>query len=86
MNGQTQSFDTRYEESLRGMSAPVYAGQLPDVKMNLAGLSRYAREKGVSVLDLSEEEMNRFGVFPMASPVCRESDYPTYNREKEQRD
>jgi hypothetical protein len=47
------------------MSAPVYASQLPKVKMNLAGLSRYARNKGVSVRELTEAERNQFGVFSM---------------------
>ena len=32
-------------------------------QMDLAGLSRYARDKGVSVRDLSEKEKNQFGVF-----------------------
>lgn len=45
------------------MSAPIYASRLPKAKMDLAGLSRYARDKGVSVRDLSEEEKNQFGVF-----------------------
>ena len=65
MNGQMLNSNKRYEESLNRMSAPVYASQLPKVKMNLAGLSRYARDKGVSVCDLTEEEKNQFGVFSM---------------------
>ena len=65
MNGQMQSSNKRYEESLDKMPAPVYASKLPKIKMNLAGLSRYAKDKGVSVRDLSEAEKNRFGVFSM---------------------
>lgn len=65
MNGQMLNSNKRYEESLNRMSTPVYASQLPKVKMNLAGLSRYARDKGVSVRDLTEEEKNQFGVFSM---------------------
>lgn len=38
------------------MPAPIYASRLPEAKMDLAGLSRYARDKGVSVRDPSEEE------------------------------
>ena len=60
MNGQMPSSNKRYEESLKKMSAPVYASQLPKVKMNLAGLSRYARNKGMSVRDFSEAERNLF--------------------------
>ena len=33
---------------------------LPKVKMNLAGLSRYAKEKGKSLFDLTDEERSRF--------------------------
>jgi len=65
MNGQMPSSNKRYEESLKKMSAPVYASQLPKVKMNLAGLSRYARNKGMSVRDLSEAERNLFGVYSL---------------------
>ena len=65
MNGQMLSSNKRYNESLSKMSAPVYASHLPKVKMNLAGLSRYARNKGVSVRELTEAERNQFGVFSM---------------------
>ncbi len=73
MNGQMLNSNKRYEESLKRMSAPVYASQLPKVKMNLAGLSRYARDKGVSVRDLTEEEKNQFGVFCMDHGSMQES-------------
>lgn len=63
MSGQMLNSNKRYEESLRRTPAPIYASQLPKVKMNLAGLSRYARDKGVSVRDLTEEEKKQFGVF-----------------------
>jgi len=63
MSGQMQGSDKRYKESLKNMPAPVHASQLPKIKMDLAGLSRYAQAKGVSVRSLSEEEKNRFGVF-----------------------
>ncbi len=65
MNGQMRSSKQRYEESLRRTILPYSASQLPKIKMDLAGLSRYARDKGVSIRELSEEEMNRFGVHPM---------------------
>ncbi len=66
MNGQKLSSKQRYEESLRTMTAPVFASQLPKVKMDLAGLSRYARDKGVSVRDLTETEKNQFGVYKVS--------------------
>ena len=66
MNGQMLNSNKRYEESLNRMSTPIFASQLPKVKMNLAGLSRYAKDKGISVRDLTEEEKNQFGVYTMS--------------------
>lgn len=63
MNGQTEDSDLRYQEFLRRMSDSVPFSQLPQMKMNLKGLSQYAEEKGVTVKDLTEEEKNQFGVF-----------------------
>lgn len=64
MSGQTMSYSTysirKYRESLLETPEPVPFDQLPNIKMDLAGLSRYARNKGVSVAELSEEEKNRF--------------------------
>lgn len=34
--------------------------QLPKVKMDLAGLSRYAKSKGVTLAELTEQEKNKF--------------------------
>lgn len=65
MNEQILSSNKRYEELLKKMPAPVYMSQFPKVKMNLAGRSRYARNKGMSVRDLSEAARNRFGVYSM---------------------
>lgn len=59
MNGQMQNF-RRYEISLKCMEQPILQNQLPKVKMVLAGLSRYAKEKGVTLYELSEEEKRRF--------------------------
>jgi hypothetical protein len=42
--------------------------QLPKVKMNLKGLSNYAKEKCVAVSELTEEEKNQFGVYPQEVP------------------
>lgn len=59
MNGRMLN-SKKYEKSLRRMSQPVLPSQLPNVKMDLAGLSRYAKEKGVSLYELTEEEKNKF--------------------------
>lgn len=49
-----------YNESLARMPQPILPSQLPKVKMNLAGLSQYAKEKGVSLYDLTEQELSMF--------------------------
>lgn len=59
MNGRMLN-SKKYEKSLRRMSQPVLPSQLPNVKMDLAELSRYAKEKGVSLYELTEEEKNKF--------------------------
>lgn len=59
MNGQMLN-SKRYAESLARMSQPIMPSQLPKIKMDLAGLSRYAREKGVSLCELTEQEKSRF--------------------------
>ncbi len=66
MNGPMLDSNQRYQESLKNMLSPVFFSQLPKVKMDLRGLSQYAKEKGVRVAELTEEEKNRFGVFSMS--------------------
>ena len=46
----------RYKESLAKMSDPVLLSQCPKVRLDLRGLMRYAKEKGVKVTDLTEKE------------------------------
>lgn len=50
----------RYENSLKRMQNPIMPSQLPKIKMDLAGLSRYAKEKGVSLYQLTEDEKNKY--------------------------
>lgn len=59
MNGQMLN-SKRYAESLARMPQPIMPSQLPKIKMDLAGLSRYAREKGVSLCELTEQEKSMF--------------------------
>lgn len=59
MNGQMLS-SKKYEMSLKRMMEPVLPSQLPKIKMDLAGLSRYAKEKGISLSELTDEEKRRF--------------------------
>ena len=56
MNGQMK----RYKESLANMSGPVLLSECKKIKMDLSGLMKYAKSKGVKVADLSDEEKARF--------------------------
>ncbi len=56
MNGQMR----KYKESLEKTPGPVMPSQLPKVKLDMRGLVRYAREKGVEPILLTEEEKSRF--------------------------
>lgn len=56
MNGLMQ----RYNESLKNMSEPINLSQIRTIKMDLRGLLRYADEKGVAVIELSESEKAPF--------------------------
>ena len=56
MNGQMK----KYKESLEKTPGPVMPSQLPKVKLDMRGLVRYAREKGVEPICLTEEEKYRF--------------------------
>ena len=50
---------TKYKESLRHMPEPVMLSQIQR-KVDLRGLMKYAKEKGVKVTQLTKEEKNRF--------------------------
>lgn len=50
----------RYQESLSKMPQPIMPSQLPKIKMDLAGMSNYAKKKGVSLHELSAQEKKRF--------------------------
>ncbi len=56
MNGQKKS----YEQILSEMGRPVDIDDIPNRKMDLKGLLRYARGKGKKVSELSEEEKRKF--------------------------
>lgn len=55
MSGQM----TKYKESLKYMPEPIMLSQIQR-KVNLRGLMKYAKEKGVKVTQLTNEEKNRF--------------------------
>ena len=60
MSGQTLSCSKRYEKSLKKTQPPIMPSQIPKVKMDLAGLSRYAKNKGISISNLAEEDIRKF--------------------------
>lgn len=55
MNGQMK----KYKESLAKTSGPILLSQITQ-KMDLRGLMKYAKEKGVKVEQLSKEEKFAF--------------------------
>lgn len=61
MNGQMRKFNyEKYNEQLKSMLDPVMASELPKVKLNLRGIREYARNKGVSIASLTDEEKQLF--------------------------
>lgn len=61
MNRLMKKFDyKRYFEQLKTMPEPIKMGELPKVKLNLKGISEYAKSKEVTIANLSEEEKQLF--------------------------
>ena len=50
----------RYEELLKVMGRPIDIDDIPNRKMDLKGLLRYARKVGKKVSELSDEEKSKF--------------------------
>ena len=51
----------KYKNSLSNMQGPIFLSQCPNIKLDLRDyLMRYAKEKGVKVVDLSEKEKASF--------------------------
>ena len=56
MNGLMQ----RYRESLENTPGPILLKDLPPMVIDYRGLIKYANEKGVQPVELSEQEKKRF--------------------------
>lgn len=56
-NGQAQ----RYKESLKNTQGPTAYN--PNIKMDLRGIVKYAKERGVKPTDLSDEELDGFTTY-----------------------
>ena len=50
---------TKYKESLKHMPEPIMLSQIQK-KLDLRGLMKYAKKKGLKVSQLTNEEKNRF--------------------------
>ena len=51
--------DEEYRESLKNTPEPILLSQI-DTKMDLRGLMAYAKERGMKVAELSEQERMSF--------------------------
>ena len=58
-SGQMINYN-KYFAVLQHTPAPIMGDQLPNVRIDLAALMKYAHEKGVKAGELSDEEKNRF--------------------------
>lgn len=56
MNGQTMN----YKKSIANTVHPIMPSELPNVKIDYAGLLAYAKNKGLKVIQLTESEKNKF--------------------------
>lgn len=59
MNGLTMNYK-KYFDFVSTMEPPVMPSELPKIKIRLRDMAAYARQKGVKVSELSEEEKNNF--------------------------
>ena len=56
MNGQIK----KYKESLSRTPGPIMPNQMPNLKLDMRGLVKYAKERDVAPIDLTQEEKERF--------------------------
>lgn len=59
MNGQMMNYRS-YLQNLKTMPQSIMPSELPKIKINHKGLLAFAKEKGVKVIDLSEQEKQQF--------------------------
>lgn len=50
----------RYNKSLQNTPEPILLSQQKKIKMDLSGLIKYAKKKGVQPFDLSDSEKQKF--------------------------
>ena len=59
MSGLMMNYKNYYNY-VNNMNPPVMPSELPKVKIRLRDMAAYARQKGVKVTELTEEEKNSF--------------------------
>lgn len=57
---ENERYEAKYNEQIKSMPEPIMASELPKVKLNLRGIRKYARKKGVSIAGLTDEEKQLF--------------------------
>lgn len=50
----------KYKESLSRTPGPVMPSRIPNIKLDMRGLVKYAKERNVAPIDLTQEEKERF--------------------------
>ncbi len=51
---------SKYNKSLQNMADPIPLSKCPSIKMDLSGMLKYAKSKGIQPFDLSEQEKKQF--------------------------
>lgn len=46
-------------EQLKNMSGPIMPSELPHIKIDFKAISKYAKENGICIAELSEEEKRK---------------------------
>ena len=61
MNGLMRKFNyEKYNEQLKSMPEPIMMSEIPKVKLDLKGIREFAKEKGISIASLTDEEKQLF--------------------------
>lgn len=66
MNGQTQNYNFDYKKYLKSLEEtgePILFEDMPPIRCDMRGISDYAKNKGVTVPELSEEEKEKFKIY-----------------------
>lgn len=59
MNGVQMSLK-KYRQTVEHMAPPIMPSELPKIKMDISGMTAYAKKVGKQLNELTKEERNRF--------------------------